>query len=148
VREFTLERRVHVDRPLDEVFEFFSNAANLERLTPGWLRFEIVTPQPIEMKVGALIDYRLTWRHIIPMRWRSEITVWDPPHRFVDEQRRGPYRQWIHEHAFEVEGDGTAVIDRVRYGVPGGWLVQKLAVGRDVEAIFAHRTKALKEIFG
>lgn len=148
MREFTLERSIHVARPLEEVFEFFSDAGNLQALTPPWLNFEILTPRPIEMQVGTLIDYRLTWRKVIPMRWRSEITAWAPPHRFVDEQVRGPYRQWIHEHTFSSVGDGTAVSDRVRYAVPGGWLVHTLAVRRDVASIFDYRTRALTRLFG
>lgn len=133
-------------RPRAEVFEFFADAANLERLTPPWLGFEILTPRPIAMRVGALIDYRLRV-HGVPLRWRTEITEWQPPLRFVDEQLRGPYRLWHHTHTFTAEGGGTTVHDRVRYAVLGGVLVQKLLVERDVRTIFAYREKVLRELF-
>lgn len=99
------------------------------------------------MRRGALIDYRLRI-HGLPLRWRSEITAWDPPRRFVDEQRRGPYRLWRHTHTFTEGVGGTIVHDRVRYAVLGGILIHKLLVERDVRTIFAYREKALREIFG
>lgn len=135
-----------VPRPVDEVFAFFSDAANLERLTPPWLKFNIVTPQPIVMSVGRLIDYRLRIRGI-PVRWQSEITVWDPPHGFADESRRGPYQYWRHRHHFEPGDGGTRVFDDVHYGVPGGALVHWLLVGRDVRKIFEYRQSQLAQIF-
>lgn len=143
---------VTVPRPREEVFAFFADAANLERLTPPWLSFQLLTPEPIGLHAGALIDYRLRI-HGVPTRWRSEITAWDPPRRFVDEQLHGPYRSWVHEHAFEPaeSGAATRVHDRVRYRVPGGPmapLVHRLLVRRDVERIFAYRTERLVEIFG
>ena len=95
---------------------------------------------------SALIDYRLRLRGL-PIRWRSEITTWQPPHRFVDEQRRGPYRMWIHEHTFTERDGGTLVGDHVRYAVPGGWLADRLLVRRDLETIFAYRQEKLTEIF-
>jgi len=133
-------------RPRAEVFAFFSDAANLERLTPSWLGFEILTPRPIAMQVGARIDYRLRI-HFVPVRWRTEITAWEPPLRFVDEQRRGPYRLWHHTHSFTEQDGGTLVRDQVRYAVLGGILIQKLLVERDVRTIFAHREKVLRELF-
>lgn len=135
-----------VPRPLDEVFAFFSDAFNLESLTPGFLRFEVLTPAPIEMHAGQRIDYRLRVRGV-PLRWTSEITVWDPPHRFVDEQRRGPYRRWHHEHRFEPCDEGTRVIDIVHYAAPGGALVHRFVVKRDIEKIFAFRQRKLAELF-
>jgi ligand-binding SRPBCC domain-containing protein len=135
-----------VPRELDEVFTFFSDAANLERITPPWIRFQIASPCPVQTHVGTLIDYRLRI-HGLPMKWRSEITAWEPPHRFVDEQRRGPYRFWRHEHVFESCTEGTRVIDNVHYGVPGGALIHALLVRRDVEAIFRYRQEALRAIF-
>jgi ligand-binding SRPBCC domain-containing protein len=103
--------------PLDVVFPFFSDAVNLEALTPPWMHFQILTPRPIAMRVGALIDYRLRVRGF-PIRWRSEITVWQPSLLFVDEQRRGPYRLWKHEHRFEEFNGGTRALDIVHYAVP------------------------------
>ncbi len=102
--------------------------------------------RPIEMKVGALIDYRLRLRGL-PIRWQSEISDWDPPHRFVDEQRRGPYQLWHHTHEFaEVDG-GTAVRDIVRYRVPGGVLADVLFVRRDLRKIFGYRQEKLAALF-
>jgi ligand-binding SRPBCC domain-containing protein len=142
----TLETRLFLPRPLEIVFPFFSDAGNLETLTPPWLRFEIVTPRPIAMCAGALIEYRLRL-HGIPVRWQSEITAWEPPHRFVDEQRRGPYRAWIHEHTFTESQGGSEVRDFVRYAAPGGWLVDRLFVRHDVRRIFEYRTRKLQELF-
>ena len=147
MRIFELNRVTAVPVSRDEVFDFFSRAENLEELTPPWLSFHIATPTPIKMEVGTLIDYRLKIRGI-PMRWRSEISVWDPPHRFVDQQLRGPYRMWHHEHRFtEVEG-GTLVEDRVRYAVLGGALIERIFVGPDVRRIFDYREQRLSELFG
>jgi ligand-binding SRPBCC domain-containing protein len=141
-----LETEVWLPRRPVEVFPFFADAHNLQKITPPWLDFRIVTPGRIEMQPGALIDYRLRVRRI-PLRWQSEITVWEPPFRFVDEQRRGPYRMWIHEHGFEEKGGGTLARDEVRYAVFGGEVVRRLFVARDVEKIFAFRTRKLREIF-
>lgn len=146
MRVFTLEIQALLPKPISQVFEFFSEPRNLERLTPPWLRFEVITPAPIEMRAGARIDYRLRLRGI-PIRWQSEITVWEPPLRFVDEQRRGPYRQWIHEHRFEESGDHTLATDHVRYAVPGGALVNRLFVAPDLKRVFAYRVEQMNRIF-
>lgn len=130
-----------------ELFPFFADAANLDALTPSWLNFHIATPPPIVMREGALIDYRLRVRGM-PLRWRTRINVWQPPHRFVDEQIRGPYRQWIHEHTFEPSNGGTLVRDHVRYAVPMDWLLHRFFVRPDVEKIFAYRAQALEKRFG
>lgn len=143
---FTLACEIWLPRSIDDVFRFFADARNLQRITPPWLNFRVLTPDPIRMQVGTLIDYRLRI-HGLPIRWQSEITAWDPPHRFVDEQRRGPYRRWLHEHTFLLSGGGTLVQDRICYDVPGGRLIQRLFVRRDLERIFAHRRAALTAIF-
>jgi ligand-binding SRPBCC domain-containing protein len=143
---FTLETETIIHAPLDEVWPFFCDARNLERLTPAFLRFEVLTPEPIEMGVGTLIDYKLRIRGL-PIRWQSEITAWEPPHRFVDEQRRGPYRLWHHEHTFRAEGDHTVARDLVRYDHIGGKLANRLLVGPDVRRIFAYREEVLQQIF-
>jgi ligand-binding SRPBCC domain-containing protein len=142
-----LRSEIWLPRPLEETFAFFADAANLQTITPGWLDFTILTPRPIQMRVGALIDYRLRVRGF-PIRWQSEITAWEPPHRFVDEQRRGPYRLWVHEHHFETRDSGTQVADLVRYAAPGGRLVDWLFVRRDVERIFKFRRETLLTLFG
>lgn len=152
MRPRLFESEVVLPHPRPEVFAFFSDAANLRELTPARLHFELVTPPPNAIAEGTLIDYRLRVRGV-PVRWRSRIAAWEPPRRFVDEQLRGPYRLWHHEHLFE-EADGgvaTRVIDRVRYAVPGGplgALADRLLVRRDVEAIFAFRRERLRERFG
>jgi ligand-binding SRPBCC domain-containing protein len=146
MKRFVLQTEQLLPRPLEEVFRFFSDPGNLQRITPPWLDFEILHGHDAYMRAGLLIEYRLRI-HGIPLRWRSEITVWDPPIRFVDEQRRGPYRLWIHEHSFEEKGNDTLVRDRVQYAVPGGILAQKLFVARDVDRIFAFRRQKLAEIF-
>jgi ligand-binding SRPBCC domain-containing protein len=142
---FTVEARVFLPRPLSIVFPFFADAGNLETITPPWLRFEVLTPLPIAMCAGALIQYRLRL-HGIAVRWQTEITAWEPPLRFVDEQRRGPYRKWIHEHTFAECAGGTEMRDYVRYVVPGGWLVNLLFVRRDVRRIFQYRAQKLRKL--
>jgi len=129
-----------------ELFPFFADAGNLDALTPPWLHFRIVTPTPIAMCEGALIDYRLRVRGV-PLRWRTRINVWQPPHRFVDEQLRGPYRQWIHEHTFEASRRGTLARDHVRYAVPLDFLMHRWFVRPDIERIFRFRSEALRRKF-
>lgn len=146
MRIFTFESELVLPRPRAEVFPFFADAANLERITPPWLGFRFVTPLPIEMRVGATIDYRLRVRGV-PIRWRTGITVWEPPVRFVDVQLRGPYRLWEHTHSFEEVAGGTRCRDLVRYAVPGGALVERLFVRREIETIFAERARVLRELF-
>jgi ligand-binding SRPBCC domain-containing protein len=146
---YELRTETTLQAPLGSVFDFFSRAENLERLTPASLRFQILTPLPIEMRVGATIEYRLRLFGV-PFRWVSEITVWEPGGRFVDVQRRGPYRKWVHEHRFEAEGDATRMWDVVQYEVPGGFLaplVHALFVRRQVEAIFRYRSRAVADAF-
>ena len=147
MRTFDLYCSVRLLKPLAEVFPFFADAHNLETLTPSWLNFEVLTPRPIAMKPGATIDYKLKVRGV-PIRWKSEITAWEPPFRFIDEQQKGPYSLWVHEHRFrEVDGH-TIADDHIRYAVPGGTLVHSLFVRRDVQGIFAYRQKKMQELFG
>jgi len=145
LREFTTELWL----PLlpEELFPFFADAANLNAITPPWLHFHIVTPPPIVMREGTLIDYRLRVRGV-PLRWRTRISAWQPPRRFVDEQLRGPYRLWIHEHTFAPRDGGTLARDRVRYAVPFDGLLHRWFVKPDIEKIFQFRAGALRERFG
>lgn len=143
---FRLHSEVVISERLDGVFPFFADATNLQQITPPWLNFEVVSPTPIEMKPGQTIDYRLKLRGF-PLRWRSEITEWAPPHRFVDEQLRGPYRVWHHEHTFTERDGKTVCEDDVVYAVFGGRLVNRLFVESDVKRIFEYRRKRLLEIF-
>lgn len=140
-----IERRQRLHRPLEEVFAFFAQAHNLERITPPWLRFELRRDRPIQMGVGTVIDYRLHV-HGVPVRWRSRIEEWEPGRGFVDRQLRGPYRLWHHRHWFEAEGDDTVVGDRVDYALPLGWIgeiAHGLFVRRDLERIFDFRHRAV-----
>ena len=132
----------------DEVFGFFADAANLEAITPPWLRFRIVTPKPIHMAAGTLIEYRLAL-HRIPIRWLTRIEVWEPGERFVDVQLRGPYRLWHHTHSFEARDGGTLVRDRVRYALPLGplgELAHRALVRRDLERIFDFRHERVARV--
>lgn len=146
VKEFFLETELWLPRPRSEVFSFFSEAHNLEIITPPWLKFEVLTPAPIMMRPGTLIDYRIRI-HGVPVRWRTEITGWLPPYQFVDEQVRGPYKLWHHTHIFEEHDGGTRCTDRVRYCPRGGALMDWLFVRRDVAKIFEYRRQRLLEIF-
>jgi ligand-binding SRPBCC domain-containing protein len=144
IREFKSE--LWLPRARDEVFTFFSDAANLNAITPPRLNFRMVTAAPIEMRAGTLIDYRMRIRGI-PVSWTTRITLWEPPLRFADEQLRGPYRFWRHEHEFESKDDGTLVRDRVTYAVPFDFIAHGLLVKRDVQRIFAYRQDKLRSLF-
>ena len=146
MKTFTLTNELWLPHQPQDVFPFFADAFNLERLTPPSLGFQVLTPPPIEMKVGTLIDYRVRLRGV-PMRWQSEITEWEPPHRFADEQRRGPYRLWVHEHTFTPQDGGTLAKDTVRYAVLGGAIVQRLFVASELKRIFQYRNAVLKDHF-
>ena len=146
MREFTLQTELWLPRPRDEVFPFFAEARNLETLTPPWLNFEVLTPMPIVMRAGTLVDYRIRV-HGFPIRWRTKIAEWQPPHRFVDVQLCGPYTLWHHTHTFEERDGGTLCLDHVRYRPRGGALMNWLFVRRDVERIFRYRQQRMKEMF-
>ena len=146
MKEFTLHAELWLPRSRDQVFPFFAEARNLETLTPPWLNFEVLTPAPIVMRPGALIDYRIRV-HGMPIGWRTEVVEWTPPHRFVDVQLRGPYTLWHHTHTFEERNGGTLCIDDVRYRPRGGALMNWLFVRRDVQRIFAYRQQRLREMF-
>jgi len=143
-KEWTLTATCRIEKPRDEVFAFFAEAHNLQRITPRSVRFRILTEPPIEMKAGAIIDYALKVRGI-PIRWRTEITKWNPPFGFTDTQIKGPYHVWEHEHRFEELDAGTATLmtDTVRYRPRGGALVNRLFVERDVRWIFGYRNTVI-----
>ena len=139
--EHVLTREQILPGDPDEVFGFFADAFNLEAITPPWLRFRVLTPGPVHMAPGALIQYRLEL-HRIPIRWLTRIETWVAGERFVDVQVRGPYRLWHHTHTFEAHDGGTLVRDRVRYALPLGPLgeaAHRLLVRRDLERIFDFR---------
>jgi ligand-binding SRPBCC domain-containing protein len=146
VKECRFHAQVWLPRPRHEVFAFFADARNLQALTPAWLNFEVLTPAPITLRAGTIIDYHLRV-HGVPIRWRSEITLWDPPRQFADMQLRGPYALWQHTHIFDEQDGGTLCRDEVRYWPRGGRLANWLFVRRDVERIFRYREQRLSEIF-
>jgi ligand-binding SRPBCC domain-containing protein len=146
----TLEREQLLPFPPEEAFEFFADAMRLETITPPWLHFRVLTPRPIEMRVGAAIEYRLRL-HGVPLLWLTRIESWEPGHRFADVQVRGPYRAWHHTHVFEPHAAGTSMRDLVRYALPLG-AVGRLAgaafVRRDLERIFDFRRDAIAARLG
>ncbi|HEY1497594.1 MAG TPA: SRPBCC family protein [Candidatus Solibacter sp.] len=145
----TLRREQLIPRPLDEVFAFFADARNLEAITPAWLSFQIRTPQPIAMRPGAILDYRLRW-HGFPIAWKTRIESWNAPHSFTDVQLRGPYRLWHHVHSFAAEAGGTRMVDRVSYELPLGPigdLANAVLVHRDLERVFDFRAQAIAGLF-
>jgi len=140
-----LERRQWLPLALDQTFAFFAEPENLPRITPPWLGFRILTPRPLRMARGLRIDYRVRVLGV-PVRWRSLISVYDPPHRFCDVQLAGPYRRWEHTHRFQAEGGGTLVHDRVVYDPPLGPLggaLDALLIRRQLDAIFGYRRERI-----
>ena len=143
--DHVFEAELELPVPLTSVFPFFADAANLERITPPELGFSILTPLPIAMGEGALIEYRIRLFGL-PLRWTTLITAWDPPHRFVDEQLSGPYALWVHTHSFVGRGSSTVIYDHVRYRLPLSPLgdIALPLVKRQIGRIFAYREKAVK----
>jgi len=149
IRPYVLERRQVVPADAPDVFGFFSDAANLETITPPFLRFRILTPLPIPMREGARIEYALSLFGV-PFRWRTRITRWEPGACFVDEQESGPYAFWRHAHAFEAGAGSTTMRDRVEYALPLGPIgsaVHALFVRNALERIFDYRRDAIARIF-
>ena len=147
--EHILQRKQVIQRPREEVFNFFADAGNLERITPPELQFHIITPQPIDIKKGTLIEYQLKLRGF-RVKWKTEITQWNPPHDFADTALKSPYRQWIHQHKFSIGKKGETIMeDIVRYRLPfepfgnlAHWFVKK-----ELNYIFDYRKKVIEEIF-
>jgi ligand-binding SRPBCC domain-containing protein len=150
MRIHTLRREQRLPGAPEAVFGFFADARNLEAITPPLLRFRVVTPAPIVMGAGTRIRYRLRV-HRVPLSWLTEITAWEPPHRFVDEQLDGPYALWHHTHTFESDGDETVMRDVVRYGIGFGALgalADALLVRRDLDRIFDYRAERVPALLG
>ena len=150
MRIYLLERHQAVLVGVEDAFAFYGDADNLEQITPPWLRFRIRDPRPQALSAGARLEYSLVL-HRFPIRWITEIDVWEPPHRFVDHQVRGPYRLWEHTHTFEPVPGGTLLIDRVRYAIPYGplgMLAQVAFVRRDLRRIFDYRRDAVAALLG
>ena len=149
LRTHGLRTRIELPRARERVFPFFANAANLQLITPPELRFEIVTPWPIAMHQGALIQYRLRLAGV-PFEWLTQLTVWDPPREFVNTQVKGPYRKWVHQHLFVETSFGTRVHDAVTYELPFFPLGELAAplVHLQLRRIFAYRARALETVLG
>jgi len=145
--DFVLRTSLLLPRPIDEVFPFFAAAENLARITPPQLGFIIRTPPPIDMRPGTLIDYTIKlWG--MPLRWRTEITRWNPPYEFEDTQLRGPYAKWVHRHTFTAVGAETLVSDEVRYRLPFGVLgrLGHFVVQRQLRRIFTYRERVIRSL--
>jgi len=137
-------------RSLPETFTIFEDPYNLAKITPPSLNFRVTSAGRVQMKRDAEIEYVIRWFGF-PIRWKTRITEYDPPHRFVDEQERGPYALWRHQHDFEETAEGTRVVDRVEYRLPFGPLgafVHAAVVRRQLLAIFRYRQSKLGEMFG
>ena len=145
MRVHVLERSQRVPLSIDDAFALYGEADNLERITPPWLRFRILDPRPDALRAGARLEYSLVL-HRFPVRWTTEIRIWEPPHHFVDFQLRGPYRMWEHTHTFEAVDGGTVIADRIRYAIPYGplgALAHVAFVRRDLRRIFDYRRDAV-----
>jgi len=149
VKFHTLREEQWIPRPIEEVFEFFADARNLETITPPWLNFKILALDSKPMNAGSAIRYSLRWRGV-PVRWTTEIRQWTYPNRFIDVQRSGPYRLWHHIHRFEAHGGQTRMVDIVRYSLPFGIVgrfIHWAQVRRDVRRIFEYRRQRIAGLF-
>ena len=146
---YTLESNQFINKPIEEVFQFFSKPENLSVITPAKLGFKILSPNPIKMEVGRLIDYNI-YLLGIPIHWRTLITDYEPPNMFVDQQIKGPYTMWHHTHTFHKVKGGVEIKDRVVYSIPFGFLgrlLNYLWIKRDLNNIFLHRKKVIDKLF-
>ena len=149
MKTFEINTKQYINKSLDVVFEFFSKPENLEMITPKSLSFNILTPIPIRMEKGSLIDYTIRLFGI-PIHWRTLISDYEPPFRFVDQQIKGPYTFWHHTHTFQQVDGGVEIIDKVKYSLTMGWLgtlVHSIWVRKDLEKIFEHRKTVIQNYF-
>ena len=150
MKTYSLKFEQHIDLPVGDVFNFFSKPENLSLITPARLKFDILTPTPLKMKEGQLVDYSLRIMYIIKLHWRTLITHYEKPYKFVDQQLKGPYTLWHHTHTFEEKDGGTLIRDELKYAIPFGILgriVHALYVKYDIRSIFKYRQKILDDIF-
>ena len=149
MKTFEINMKQYINKPLEVVFEFFSKPENLEMITPKSLSFNILTPTPIKMEKGSLIDYTIRLFGI-PIHWRTLISDYEPPFRFVDQQIKGPYTFWHHTHTFRLVEGGVEIIDQVKYSLPLGWLgtlAHAIWVRKDLEKIFEYRKTIIQNYF-
>jgi len=150
MKTFEINMKQYINKPLEVVFEFFSKPENLEMITPKSLSFNILTPTPIKMEKGSLIDYTIRLFGV-PIHWRTLISDYEPPFRFVDQQIKGPYTFWHHTHTFRLVEGGVEIIDQVKYSLPLGWLgtlAHAIWVRKDLEKIFEYRKTVIQNYFG
>lgn len=148
-KNYIFTQETFIEQPLETVFEFFSQAENLDKITPKFLKFQFITPLPIEIKENTHIDYKL---HLmgVPFKWKTLISVWQPPHKFVDIQLKGPYKKWEHTHEFKEMDGGTLMTDRVEYQLPFsifGRMAHGIFVEQQIKDIFAYRKEMMKVFF-
>ena len=149
MKTFEINIKQHINKPLEVVFEFFSKPENLEMITPESLSFNMLTPTPVKMEKGSLIDFTIRLFGI-PIHWRTLISDYEPPFRFVDQQIKGPYTFWHHTHTFKLVEGGVEIIDEVKYSLPLGWLgtlAHAIWVRKDLEKIFEHRKNVIQNYF-
>lgn len=135
---------------MEKAWTFFSSPENLNLITPPEMKFEILVDLPEEVHTGLMIHYRIRPMLNIPMRWTTEITAVEKHQFFIDEQIRGPYRVWHHEHHFRKVDGGVWMTDKLNYDVGWGvfgWLAGKLWVDKQVQEIFEYRKGKLEELF-
>ena len=150
MKTYNLEFEQFIDLPIEDVFDFFSKPENLSLITPPRLRFDILTPTPLEMKEGQLIDYSLKILYLIKLHWRTLITDYQKPYKFIDQQIKGPYTLWHHTHTFEEKDGGTLIKDNLKYVIPFGWIgrvIHFIYIKHDISGIFQYRHKILNDIF-
>ena len=151
---YRLTNEIVVGSPLEDVFEFCRDTRYLNQISPPLLHFQPRQRPEIDVKIAAGVEIEYDMRlHGLPVRWRSRISVFDPPHRFVDEQMTGPYLHWSHLHTFQALHDGNTLIgDVVDYKLPGGTVIANLAqmlfVKRDLKKVFSHRSMKYRELLG
>ncbi len=147
---FIFEQRQEIDKELYEIFPFFEKPENLGEITPTWINFKINGNKKMKMQENAEFNYTIKM-YGIPIRWKTLITKYEPPYLFVDVQKKGPYKKWIHHHHFEEKGGKTIMIDKVEYDLYGGpikKLINKLFIERSVKKIFQFRKEVIKKKFG
>ena len=146
---YELNKTQFINQPIDVVFNFFTKPKNLALITPSKLAFKILTPTPITINKGTLIDYTIRLMRF-PVHWRTLITKYNPPYEFVDEQIKGPYLFWHHTHTFKAVNGGSEIKDKVRYSIPMGYLgqfIHKIWIKKDLEKIFEYRKAVIDKLF-